>query len=303
LQRYSLYSPDLSLLAETTTSTDPAPPIAYEYIWFAGQPAAQVETATGTTHFYFNDHLGTPILQTNATGAIDWRVECEPFGSISSTRLGASRHQPFGFPGQEYDELDSDRSYNIFRWYRADWGRYSQADPIAREIGWLSKSPQETLFSYANANPLGFTDPRGLTPSGCCDCPERLWSYSGVTSGIGAAVGITYSQGTYTCISKPSLEVRVKTTCIQYGLFAGINFGSKENSIPARYPRAAVIFPAGKACWASELTDPEMRDSLFGNAKAVVVVNGSNKATGTLTIGLTVGTGVGYQQCYSNPWR
>jgi hypothetical protein len=96
-------SPELSLLAETTTSADPTPPIAYEYIWFAGQPVAQIETATDTVHYYFNDHLGTPILQTSASGAVDWRVEYEPYGAVGTIRSGASQHQPLRFPGQEYE--------------------------------------------------------------------------------------------------------------------------------------------------------------------------------------------------------
>jgi RHS repeat-associated protein len=155
LQRHSLYSPELSLLAETTTSTDPTPLIAYEYIWFAGQPAAQVETATGTTHFYFNDHLGTPVLQTNASGDVDWRVEYEPFGKVSSTRIGTSHHQSLRFPGQEFDDLDADHEYNIFRWYRSEWGRYTQTD---EDEAAFDGNP----YSYALDEPISTEDPLGL---------------------------------------------------------------------------------------------------------------------------------------------
>lgn len=62
-QRYSLYTPELSLMAETEQTTASTPAIAYEYAWFGGQPVAQFEAAN-TLHWTFNDHLGTPILHT-----------------------------------------------------------------------------------------------------------------------------------------------------------------------------------------------------------------------------------------------
>ena len=48
-------------------------------------------------------------------------------------RTGDS-HQPLRLPGQEAEQLNlgpngmTERSYNIFRWYRGGWGRYSQGD-------------------------------------------------------------------------------------------------------------------------------------------------------------------------------
>ena len=45
--------------------------------------------------------------------------------------------------------------YNIFRWYRANWGRYTQADPLG-----LFGDPHP--FSYAGANPVVNLDPLGL---------------------------------------------------------------------------------------------------------------------------------------------
>src|SRR5207248_11565583 len=56
-----------------------------------------------------------------------------------------------------------EREYNIFRWYRSGWGRYTQTDPI-RFAGGLN------LFRYAGANPLRNTDRRGLV------CDVNWWS-------------------------------------------------------------------------------------------------------------------------------
>ena len=151
--RYSFYTPELNLLAETELTSTATPAIAYEYVWFGGQPLAQIETAISTVAWYFNDHLGTPILQTDAAANVVWRVEREPYVKTFSHRAGPTRHQPLAFPGQEET---GDTSYNIFRWYRSGWGRYTQADPIGLEGG-------ANLYTYANNNPHVFVDPGGLS--------------------------------------------------------------------------------------------------------------------------------------------
>lgn len=150
--RYSLYTPEMNLLAETAETTSSTPPIAHEYVWFAGQPIAQFDTGTSTPLYTFTDHLGTPLLQTDATATISWRAEYEPYGNVYAYRAGSSLHQPLRFPGQE---ADGERSYNIFRWYRGGWGRYTQGDPIGLGGGL-------NLFGYANARPTRVADPLGL---------------------------------------------------------------------------------------------------------------------------------------------
>src|ERR1043165_7143307 len=52
---------------------------------------------------------------------------------------------------------------NIFRWYRAGWGRYTQADPI------LGSDPNANyVYGYAKQNPLSYTDPTGLLAEAIC---------------------------------------------------------------------------------------------------------------------------------------
>jgi RHS repeat-associated protein len=151
--RNSIYTPELSLMAETAESTASTPPVAYEYVWFAGQPVAQVDVATNTTHWTFTDHLGTPILQTNASATVDWRAEYEPYGTVYAFRAGASSHQPLRFPGQEYDSAAGEREYNIFRWYREGWGRYTQGDPLG--------SSAADPYAYVNGDPIAMIDQYG----------------------------------------------------------------------------------------------------------------------------------------------
>jgi RHS repeat-associated protein len=174
VRRYSFYSPELQLIAETNV-TSGTPSIEYEYAWFNGEPVAQFDNATGTAKWTYTDHLGAPILQTSANGQVVWRVEREPYGDIYAIRTGGDQHQPLGLPGQESEQLangsspSSDRSYNIFRWYRAGWGRYTQADPLG-----LNGDPHP--YTYALANPARFTDPLGLKVRVCCKTIPALAS-------------------------------------------------------------------------------------------------------------------------------
>jgi RHS repeat-associated protein len=58
------------------------------------------------------------------------------------------------FPGQYHDK-ESGLSYNYFRSYSPDNGRYTQADPIDLQGGW-------NKYGYVEGNPLMYSDPKGL---------------------------------------------------------------------------------------------------------------------------------------------
>jgi hypothetical protein len=198
LQRYSFYTPELNLMAETQLTEAATPTIEYEYLWFNGEPLAQIETATGTIHWYFNDHLGAPVLTTNSAGAVDWRVEREPYGAIFAARAGAERHQPLSLPGQEYDPNQPERAYNVFRWMRSSWARYTQFDPLgntywstALSSRFIRRVPLKGFpavvsptavqpYAYSANNPVRYTDDLGLKTQtvgcdGIPDCFERLF--------------------------------------------------------------------------------------------------------------------------------
>jgi RHS repeat-associated protein len=160
LRRYSFYTPELNLLAESEFTSAAKPAIFYEYIWFNGQPVAQVDAGT-STHWTFTDHLGTPLRQFDASAGPRWRAEYEPYGA---NLFGAVAHQPLRFPGQEVEDIGfgggngiTERSYNIFRWYRYNWGRYTQNDPEPR---WWLVHPEP--YGYVRNNPIQLIDRLGL---------------------------------------------------------------------------------------------------------------------------------------------
>jgi RHS repeat-associated protein len=161
IHRRWVYSPELRLLGRTdweTMSIDGLF-VGTEYLWFNDEPVAQIHTdgwSDDSTRYTFADHLGTPILQTDDTAAVVWHAEYEPYGAIFSMRAGVSSDQLLRFPGQEADEDGSgDRYYNIFRWYRSGWGRYTSPDPIGLQGGL-------NLYAYAGGNPAKNVDPLGL---------------------------------------------------------------------------------------------------------------------------------------------
>jgi len=117
----------------------------------AGAPAANV-------YFIHTDHLNTPRLVANSTGATVWRWDQqEPFGvnvpDENPSSLGAFEF-PLRFPGQ-YADKETNLFYNYFRDYDAVLGRYVQSDPLGLAAG-LS------TYGYVEAYPIGDSDTEGL---------------------------------------------------------------------------------------------------------------------------------------------
>ncbi|HJW96222.1 MAG TPA: RHS repeat-associated core domain-containing protein, partial [Thermoanaerobaculia bacterium] len=188
--RHYVYTPELQLLAVTvddnpnvwgkTAIANVVPAMKHQYAWFNGRPV--LDFVNGITLLYtFDDHLGTPILQTDATGSVAWRAEYEPYGDVWTMRTGAAGDQLLRFPGQEYVGKweGTEERYNIFRWFRAGWGRYTQADPIsfldnaAVPVARRSAGEVLELFRYARSNPLNVTDPLGLWGIGRMAPPDE----------------------------------------------------------------------------------------------------------------------------------
>jgi RHS repeat-associated protein len=274
-----------------------------QIVWFAGLPVAQIDyiphlfqLPEPETRYLFTDHLGTPILQTDDAATITWQAEYEPYGRIYTLRAGAPEDQLLRLPGQEAtvtDGVEESDYYNIFRWYRAGWGRYTQADPLAIVEPTLFVRQGMPAYRYASDNPVRFIDPMGLQASNCCDCPGKTWSYKGGSAGFGFLVGLTYARGTYTCDSKPSLKVMVQTTCVQKGFFANLGASFDTSVLP--------FLPAAKACKATELYDPDPSSSPFGSL-GIFGTSGMD-GVGTVSIGPSLGAGFGAQDCYASLYK
>jgi RHS repeat-associated protein len=197
-RQYFLYTPEMHLLAESELTAASRPAIANEFVWFNDHPLAQID-AIGIVAWTFTDHLGTPVLQTSAQQGVVWRAEYEPYVSVYTLR-SYDRHQPLRLPGQEAEQLGlgangvTERSYNIYRWYKSGIGRYTQPDPFdavaAAHSGRIMLIP-DNRYGYAAQSPAMAVDPVGLFPKDP-SCVAQ-WTALGLLGGsvLGGAVGAT----------------------------------------------------------------------------------------------------------------
>jgi len=113
---------------------------------------------TTMVSYVHNDHLGTPQVMTDETGAVVWRASYDPFGQATITVNTVALN--VRFPGQYYD-AETGLHYNYFRYYDPGTGRYLRADPIGVSGGL-------NVFLYGAGNPIVNSDLFGLLPGDTC---------------------------------------------------------------------------------------------------------------------------------------
>ena len=123
--------------------------LLWETAWLGDLPVAAGYPAG--LFYIASDHLGAPHQITDATGAVAWQWNPDPFGNGGP--LGAFAYE-LRFPGQYFDQATK-LHYNYFRDYDPRLGRYIESDPIGLAGG-------VNTYTYANGNPVGIVDPSGL---------------------------------------------------------------------------------------------------------------------------------------------
>ncbi|MCB1057927.1 MAG: hypothetical protein KDD11_20695 [Acidobacteria bacterium] len=196
------------------------------YLYLAGCSVAQLDidaAGIATPTWLTTDHLGTPVVATDAAGISLWQGGFEPFGADYS---GASlAGVDLRFPGQWVDGLRAGAgagiSSNGYRWFGSFEGRFSRPDPIGLnscqrfKFGGL---PPNRLYVYADNDPLGRFDSRGLKVEVCArpaDLPvvgalglPHKWIKTDTRSGgMGRANGEVPSQGQSDCPGIPTAVV------------------------------------------------------------------------------------------------
>jgi RHS repeat-associated protein len=122
-----------------------------DYVYLHGRPVATIQM--GKIYFLHDDRLGTPQTATDSTQTIAWMTTYQPFGQIGPLPMLIA--QDLRFPGQENDP-ETGLYHNGFRDYVPLLGRYLQSDPIGLAGG-------VNTYAYVGDNPVGFTDPTGLS--------------------------------------------------------------------------------------------------------------------------------------------
>jgi RHS repeat-associated protein len=125
-----------------------------------------VQVQTGI-YFVDADHLNTPRVVTNAAGVTVGKWDqAEPFGDTPPNEDPDGDNVQFQynprFPGQYYDK-ETNLSYNYFRDYDPNLGRYVESDPIGLKGG-------VNTYAYVGGDPMYFVDPTGLLRGFACTC-------------------------------------------------------------------------------------------------------------------------------------
>ena len=147
---------DARLLYESAPSGTGA---THEYVWIGDRLVTEFSGAS--TFSAFTDHLATPTILTNSSGAVAWQADFEPFGKVYALRT-ADMHQPVRRLGQiatQFDDGagpdgDSMLEYNHARWYNPAWGSYTQPEP-------MSAMGQTEPYTYVEVDPYSKTDQTG----------------------------------------------------------------------------------------------------------------------------------------------
>ncbi|MCI5164432.1 MAG: RHS repeat-associated core domain-containing protein [Candidatus Electrothrix sp. AX5] len=120
------------------------------------------EGAEGEVLFYLPDHLGSPSVVTDASGAVVEESIFYPYGADRAQT--GSVDSEYRFTGKE---LDGETGLHYFeaRYYDSVVGRFVSVDPLYLEknTGSYMEIPQKLNLSlYAMGNPIIFNDPDGL---------------------------------------------------------------------------------------------------------------------------------------------
>ncbi len=104
-------------------------------------------------YYYQNDHLGTPQKLADYGGSVVWSAVYKSFGECLVDPSSIIENN-LRFAGQYFDH-ETGLSYNYFRYYCPETGRYLTPDPIGLRGG-------VNLFAYSINNPVNRIDPYGL---------------------------------------------------------------------------------------------------------------------------------------------
>jgi RHS repeat-associated protein len=148
-----LYDDDDRLVAEARS--DGA--VVAEYVYLDGKPIARLTPRAGApvaVAYLRTDQRGGVEGMATPEGHVTWAARLDAFGS-PHMQVGNAQDMPLRLPGQYADE-ETGLYYNVHRYYDPQRGEYLQPDPAGPAAG-------TSAYAYVASDPLGASDPRGLT--------------------------------------------------------------------------------------------------------------------------------------------
>ncbi len=123
---------------------------------FDGRRLVARDVDGGARMYLHEDHVGSIVLMTDATGAVSDAIRYDPFGGIVARQVAAST-VPVGFAFGTFDDA-SGLLYLHSRYYHPHFGRFVSPDSIVPNIfvpaAWNS-------YAYCANNPQTYADPSG----------------------------------------------------------------------------------------------------------------------------------------------
>ena len=132
----------------------------HEHLYLAGSIIAIVDhewpsNAVLAKRYQHTDALGSPVAETDASGALIVRNDYEPFGAV----IAKPQYDGIGYTGHVMDGA-SGLTYMQQRYYDPQIGRFLSVDPVT---AYEMPDKMFNRYKYASNNPYRFTDPDGRT--------------------------------------------------------------------------------------------------------------------------------------------
>jgi RHS repeat-associated protein len=148
--------------SDALDETDLSGNLTNEYMFFGGKRIARRDSSSNV-YYYFEDHLGTSRVITNATGTVCYDADFYPFGG-ERTAYTITCPQNYKFTGKERDSESGLDNFGA-RYYSSQYGRFMipdwSDDPDPVPFANFSDPQTLNLYAYLRDNPLNGRDGDG----------------------------------------------------------------------------------------------------------------------------------------------